>query len=305
MFDQLIPFTFEEHSVRGTLVRLSGSWKKVLEGGEASRDSSGVISRLLGEMLVSGLLLSSTLKLKGTLLIQILGEGPVSMLLVEVFVNEQGGALGFRSMVKCNQEEVARLGTPSIKDLVGSGTLSITLDPKDGSQSYQSIVPVSNNSVGEIFESYMHQSEQIRTRLLLCTSENQVSGLLLQEMPSGKTSEQSMEMVWNRLGTQAEVCMVTSHNQIPANVVLQSLFPEDLLRVYDPRDISFTCTCSRDKIGALLMTLGKEDSEAILQEEGSIKVSCEFCNMVYEFDAIDTADLFLHSGISKTSEWEN
>jgi molecular chaperone Hsp33 len=178
MFDELIPFTFEEFSVRGTLVRLSGAWKKVLEGGEASGDYSGVISRLLGEMLVSGLLLSSTLKLKGTLLIQILGEGPVSLLLVEIFVTEQGGSLGFRSMVKCNKEEVRDLKIPSMTNLVGNGTLSITLDPKDGSQSYQSIVPVSHDSVGEIFESYMHQSEQIRTRLLLCTSEHQVSGFV-------------------------------------------------------------------------------------------------------------------------------
>lgn len=328
--DQFVSFTFENYSVRGALVRLSDSWKKVLDTSlreEGDKRVRGVLAEFIG----AGLLLSGTVKLEGSLLIQLMSEGPLSMLLVEVFVKGQQQDLSFRALAKTDPELLSGVSGDDISSLSSvcsvssdknsEGSLSegetracrlaLTIDPKEGSQAYQSIVPVTSNSISQIFESYMMQSEQIDTRLFLFADENSISGVLLQVIPNESASSLSAETAvitrefLDKISSDVSLCDQTILHLLSSNDVLRSLFPEHDVRVYDDRRVSFECTCSRDKIASVIITLGKEEAEKIVQEEGAIKVSCEFCGQDYAFDSIDTTSLFTSTVVADSGKWKN
>jgi molecular chaperone Hsp33 len=310
MSDQIVSFTFEEYPVRGALVRLETSWARVLET-SLMDENDQTVRETLARCIASGLLLSTTIKMQGSLLLQMLGEGPLSMLLVEVFISSAGERLGFRSMARTNSEQLALLDEVNVSTLIQNGKLALTLDPEGASQAYQSIVPLTSDSIDGIFESYMKQSEQIDTRLFLSFSEGIVRGVLLQAMPEEDLPEESENTstasnFLDSVSTNITSCMavIQPYAQLPDTI--QALFPEYDIRVFEQRDVSFVCTCSKDKIESLLLTLGQEDAQNIVKEEGSIRVSCEFCGRQFEFDSIDTTGLFSPGGISKVdSKWKN
>jgi molecular chaperone Hsp33 len=306
MFDRLVSFTFEDYPIRGSYVCLQDSWRKVLQTSLQNLNET-LVQDTLSEFVVSGLLLGSTIKMQGSLLIQMLGEGPLSMLLVEVFVKTAQDSLDFRAMARTDAARLDSITDISLSNLIPGGTLSLTIDPSEGSQAYQSIVPLSSNSITRVFESYMEQSEQIDTRLFLSSSHGVISGMLLQLMPSeeGNSPESGREFL-EKISNELDSCLDAISYQGSAPEYLHALFPEYDIRVYDARDVSFVCTCSRDKIVSLLVTLGKEEAENVVREEGSIKVSCEFCGKSYEFDSIDTAELFTSQGVTAVpGKWKN
>ncbi|HMO18350.1 MAG TPA: Hsp33 family molecular chaperone HslO [Oligoflexia bacterium] len=321
MFDRLVPFSFEDLPIKGTLVRLDESWKQVLQT-RSPEDQNSLVEQILAEIFTAGALLGSSLKMEGSLLIQILGNGPITMLLVEVFTSSENAPLGMRAIAKCRTEEIKSMSISNTTSLIGAGTMSITLEPKQGAQSYQSIVPVNSEQISEIFESYMLQSEQIDTRIIINTFKDHLAGLLLQKLPEeintssiddksknlpleNNDPETALQKHWERIGKLVLSANLESTVDTTSSILLQRIFPEDTLRVFEERDVSFQCTCSRKKTGDLLITLGKDDALRLIKEEGSVRVTCEFCGILYEFDSIDTEDLFIHSSISGTSAWKN
>ncbi len=305
--DQTVSFTFEDHSVRGVFVRLNESWAKVLETSLVEEGDERVRA-ILAEFVVCGLLLSSTLKLEGSLLVQVIGKGALSMLLVEIFVGSKDRDISFRAMAKTNPELLSKIEDVKISSLIQGGTMSLTIDPKKGSQAYQSIVTVTDDSVAQIFESYMMQSEQIDTRLFVSSENGVISGVLLQVIPEENRNASIASATKNFLDTISSTVAscgdVISHLSV-SNDVIRSLFPEYDIRVYEDRAVAFTCTCSREKIASLLITLGQEESEHIIKEEGVIKASCEFCGQIFEFDSIDVTTLFTSSVIPDSGKWRN
>lgn len=308
--DQILSFTFENYSIRGSLVRLNESWLKVLETSLLDK-TEYILKDSLGQFVVAGLLLSSTIKLEGSLLVQIIGNGPVSMLLVEVFVQSQKDNISFRAMAKSDSELLSKLEKFELIELVKGSNLSLIIDPKEGSQAYQSIVPVESNSIASIFESYMLQSEQIDTRLFLFSSDKDVFGILLQVIPEETKSSLSIaasditrEVLSNLTFDESLIkASIISHSS--SNDILRAVFSNYDIRVFETRNISFSCRCRREKIASVLVSLGKEEAHNILQEEGTISVSCEFCGQLYKFDSIDVASLFSSSSALGINKWKN
>lgn len=309
MHDHLIPFTFEDLPFRGKMVTLDKTWREII----SDRTYDITVQTLLGELLTASTLLGSSLKFNGSFLIQIIGEGPVSMLVVETRTskidnNETNPSFSLRGVAKVKDEELNNLTDTSLDKLIGKGTLSITLEPEEGDRAYQSIIPVNGSQVSEIFEDYMKQSEQIETRLFLFSDNSQCTGLLLQKMPNLTDEEDNSEKTdkeWKRVNQLTESISPQELIETSSHLLLKSTFPEDTIRVYDPQKVEFACSCSREKIGSLIITLGEEDASQLIQEEGSIRVTCEFCGTLYEFDRIDTSDLFINSSIRPSPEWEN
>lgn len=274
--DTLTRFMFEHAEVRGESVRLDATWRAVL----ARHPYPEPVKKLLGEMMAACALLAATLKFEGALIMQMQGSGPVTLLVVEC-----DSEFHLRATAKWRDD----LAHEDVRALLGDGKFVITIDPKTGGQAYQGIVALEGATVAEVLEHYMLRSEQLETRLWLASDAQQACGLLLQRLPE-KTSED--EDAWNRALNLAGTLTPEELLSLPAREVLHRLFHEEDLRLFEPQPVSFRCTCSRDRVTAMLRMLGLDEVRAILNEQGRIDVDCEFCNQHYSFDPVDAEQIF-------------
>jgi len=272
--DQLHRFVFENTPVRGNTVHLNKTYTTALQ----HHDYPPILRQALGELMVASALLAATLKLEGgALVVQIQGKGPVSLLVVECTAE-----LTLRATAKWSGE----LDGLSFAELVGNGHFVITLDPKNGQQSYQGIVPLEGESISEILENYMHRSEQIETRIWLGCDQSNAAGLLLQKLPDQPTHDQD---AWNRACILAETLTDNELLGTDAETLLLRLFHQEDIRLFDAKAIQFKCSCSRNSVSNMLRMLGEDEINSILNEHGKIEVNCDFCNAYYAFDKVDAA----------------
>ncbi|HSO07530.1 MAG TPA: Hsp33 family molecular chaperone HslO [Pelomicrobium sp.] len=281
--DILQPFVFERGGIRGELVRLDAAWRAATEG----RRYPPSVRDLLGELMAASALLAATLKFNGSLVAQIQGDGKVPLLVVECT-----SELGVRGMAHWRDDvEAAPLG-----ELVGDGRFVITLDPKDGRQSYQGIVELHGESVGAALEHYMQRSEQLATRLWLAADEQQAAGMLLQQLPAGAQSD---EDAWDRVIALAATLGRDELLRLPPAELLRRLFHEEDVRVFDSRPVAFRCSCSAERVRAMLRMMGPDEVRSIVAERGEVEVHCEFCNRRYALDAVDAEQLFAASTVAE------
>ncbi len=274
--DSLRRFLFEHAPIRGELVHLDASWLTVLE----RHDYPLVLRDIMGELIAAAVLLAATLKLQGSLILQIQGKGAVRLLVVEC-----SGDLKLRATAKWSGE----LTHGNLAELVGEGRFVITLDPRDGQTTYQGIVPLEGGSVAEILQNYMSRSEQLETRLWLAADGQQAAGMLLQKLP--EQQEQDGD-AWQRAVHLAETLKREELLTLPAQEILRRLYHEEDIRLFEAQAVAFSCSCSRENVAQMLKMLGHEEVQSILAEQGAIEIHCEFCNHRYEFDAVDAAQLF-------------
>jgi molecular chaperone Hsp33 len=176
------------------------------------------------------------------------------------------------------------------------GRFVITLDPKNplpGQQPYQGVVPLGGESMADVLQAYMLQSEQLDARLWLAANERTSSGMLLQRLPDeGGSAGGTDTDAWNRVVTLAQTVTDAELLVLPPEDLLRRLFWQETVEPYPPLTPRFECTCSRERIGRMLVSLGREEVDSIIDEQGTVTVTCEFCNRQYRFDAVDAAQLF-------------
>lgn len=290
MGDTLQKFMFEDSLVRGELVELSDAWSHVL----ALRSYPSAVCAVLGEMMAAAALLSANLKFNGTIIMQIHGDGPVKLLVVEC-----DAALKIRATAKLDDAaDIAE--SASLQQLVnlhGQGRFAITLDPADklpGQQPYQGIVALDGDSVSTVIENYMMRSEQLDTRLWLAADGKIARGLLLQKLPEGGGTATGTEDVdtWNRTVTLAATVNQQELLTTDIMTLLKRLYWEETVRVFEPRHPVFHCSCSREKVGNMLKMLGRDEVDDALNELGKLEIDCDFCGQHYGFDKVDCMQLF-------------
>ncbi len=282
-------FAFSGAQVRGELVQLGTAWREMI----AHRQYPPAVMRVLGEMVAAAALLATNIKFNGALVMQVYGDGPLQLLVVECQSD-----LALRATAKVRDEPIA--DHISLQDLMnrnGRGRFSITLDPKDplpGQQPYQGIVALEGNSVAEVLQTYMRQSEQLETRLWLASNDSTVAGLLLQRLPGdgGKDVALPNDAAWEHLLALARTVTSEELLQLSPEDVSHRLFWQEILEHYPRLTPRFQCTCSRERIAKMLISLGQEEVESIIAEQGSVSVTCEFCGRKYSFDPVDAAHLF-------------
>lgn len=273
--DILQRFEFEGAPVRGEWVCLEDSWQQVL----SRHPYPEPLRKILGEWMAAASLLTATLKLEGSMIVQLQGKGPVSLLVVECTQDQR-----LRAMARWEGD----LAGLTLREMVGEGVCAITLDQGEGKPSYQGLVPIESDSVALIIEDYMRRSEQIETRLWLACDDNRASGLLLQKLPDGHGDLE----VWERVQHLAATVKVEEMLSLDGEAVLYRLFNEETVRLLQDDHPYFQCSCSRHKVASMLKMIGKNEVESILAEQGHVGSVCEFCNCTYEFDAVDVAALF-------------
>jgi molecular chaperone Hsp33 len=278
--DTLRRFVFENAPVRGEIVRLNATWRAVLERHAYPR----VVRNLLGEYLAASALLSGTIKYDGSLTLQIQGSGPITLMLAEC---TSGRTL--RGLAHWHGD----VRTGSLSELTGAGQLAITIDPGPGMDRYQGIVELHGESIAEALGGYLERSEQLETRLWLSADNEIATGLLLQKLPDGQRGHAGEdEDLWNRAVQLASTVTPEELLDLAPRQLIHRLFHEEDVRLFEPEPVSFRCGCSRERVRTMLRALGAEEVRDIIREQGTVSVTCEFCNQRYEFDAVDTEQLF-------------
>jgi len=290
-FDTLRRFLFERYPFRGQLVHLGPAWAAMMEHHEYPAQ----VRDTLGEAVAAAALLSSTLKYDGLLSLQLRGEGPMHLMLVECT-----DGLAMRAVARFR-------GPPDTRDLrvlSGNGTLTVTIESGNSENRYQGIVPLTGASMGDCLRAYFEHSEQLPTRLWLRADAESASGLLLQRLPvtarpagvtesgAGGVAEEEIEDAWRRVQLVADTVTADELARLEDRELLRRLFAEDDVRMFLSTPVFFRCRCSRERVGNMLRSLGRDEVESVLSEFGQVEVRCEFCSRAYRFDAVDCATLF-------------
>ncbi len=317
---ELHKFLFDGLPVRGMLVRLTDSWRDILSRRQQAGGYPEAVTELLGEMTAAAVLMQANIKFNGALVLQIMGDGPVKLAVAEVQPD-----LSLRATAKVvgevAQGSLAQVKLSDMVNVNNQGRCAITLDPKDrlpGQQPYQGVVPLFDDQrqriekVSEVLEHYMLQSEQLDTRLVLAANDQVAAGLLIQRLPvkgeanlqGGSSAAQANEDEigrnedYNRISILAASLKRDELLTLDADTILHRLFWEEPHTRFVPQagedGPRFACSCSRERVAGMLRSLGVDEVESILAEQGQVEVGCDFCGAHYRFDPVDAAQIFTH-----------
>ncbi|WP_026611800.1 Hsp33 family molecular chaperone HslO [Methylocaldum szegediense] len=273
-FDSFQRFLFEDLGIRGELVRLDSSWQAVLE----RHSYPPAVSSQLGQALAAVLLLSATIKFRGSLILQAQARGPLHTLVAQATHQKT-----IRGLAQWNGEVTGE----TLSDIYGPGHLVLTVR-NDDSEPYQGIVALEGDDLAGAIQTYFSRSEQLATRLWLTADEQRAAGLLIQELPTQARDRDD----WARVEFLADTITPAELLHLPGQELLYRLFNEERVRLFDSEPVAFRCGCSRERIESVLLAMGNQEVESILEKEDSVEVFCEFCNRRYLFDRVDIGGLF-------------
>ena len=290
--DSLRRFVFERYPFRGQLVHLGPAWRAMME----HHDYPARVRDSLGEAVAAAVLLSATLKYQGLLSLQLRGDGPMHLMLVEC-----SDGLAVRAVARFRVAPDTR----DLRVLSGGGTLTVTLENDDVANRYQGIVPLAGERMSDCLREYFESSEQLPTRLWLRADGEGASGLLLQRLPvtsrpravsesgRGALPEDEVEDAWRRVQLVAATVTDRELAALADRDLLRRLFAEDDVRMFESAPVFFRCRCSRERVTTMLKALGQVEIAGVLAERGLVEVRCEFCSRAYQFDAVDVEAIFL------------
>ncbi|MEZ2742785.1 Hsp33 family molecular chaperone HslO [Paenalcaligenes hominis] len=292
MTDQLNKYLFADQLTRAQTVELQQTWQTGLEHQHYPES----VRNLLGELAAAAVLLAGNLKLDGSLVLQAQGDGPIALMVVECTSQFE-----IRATATLREDAVipedATLQT--LLNTYDNGRFIVVLEPKPGTdmQPYQGIVPLQGDNLAEVLENYMKHSEQLDTKIFLAADAHKANGLLLQRLPgtggSIEGTEAPEEPSWERAQQLAQTIKNEELLELPAAELIHRLFwQEDLLQL-EPTALQWHCPCTRERVADMLQMLGREEIESILTEQEYIEVACNFCGKPYQFDAVDSAQLFI------------
>lgn len=273
--DVLHRFRLERAGVRGGFVRLESSWAEILQHAH----HPAALARLLGEALAASALLTSTIKFDGSLSIHLRSGGPLRLLFAECT-----SAGGLRGIVRWEGDEPS--GPPDLRQ--PDAQLAITIENTQAATRYQGLVAVETGSLAESLEGYFRQSEQLPTRIVLAQHDGRCGGLILQRVAeAGGIAAADDDEGWNRVGHLLATMSGAELLELPVETLLYRLFHEEGVRLEPARPLLFACSCSQERVAGMLRALGREESEAALDERGMIEVTCQFCGRPYRLDRVD------------------
>ncbi len=281
-------FIVENQPVRGHWVRLDAAWRELC----AHSDYPQPVRELLGQAVAASVLFAATLKFRGTLTLQLQGDGAISLLVAQCTHDFR-----LRAVARFDERRVINLpeeGTDAFKKLVGSsGRVAVTVEAEERSSRYQGIVPLQGESLADSLEAYFASSEQLPTRLILAADDARGAGFLVQKVPGGSTADESeLEATWKDAQRGIEKLSAADLLACPVEELLERGFSDHDMRLFRGSPVQFECRCNQGRVSGLLRALGPDEVRDILREQGSVTVTCEFCHRPYRFDAGDVEALF-------------
>jgi len=293
--DFILPFDITKAGVRGRLVRLNLASTRAL----SAHALPEAVSRIAGETLALSVILGTALKLDGRLTVQTKSDGPVDLVAADYYGEEDSKERGVRGFARVDPVRFAALDHPKFADLVGVGSLAITIEPRRGGNSYQGIVALSADGIAASAETYFIQSEQLPTVLRLAAAPLyiagakqphwQAAGIMLQMTPESAKPGVAPEDIptsddWKRLSlilkTVEDIELLDT--QLAPERVLWRLFHEDEVRVQPALPITFRCDCASERILQVLKSYVPQERAGLADSDGVIRARCEFCGTIHE-----------------------
>lgn len=272
--DNVVPFGFESLPVRGALIHLSRSWRRILR----DHDYDALVTETLGHAAAATGLIAQSVKFDGVITLQIQGSGALRMLVMQCT-----SELELRGMATAEPGDVAG----NYGDLFENAHCAVTVDT--GERPYQGIVEIDKESLAASLEHYFERSVQVPSHMVLIANDHIAGGILLQQVAGQSIDEDD----WNRLQILAATLRVTDFDDGAGIGLIGKLFAEDDVRVYEPRAVKFRCRCSDRKAEDVLRMIGEDESREALAEQGRIEVTCEYCGHKRIFDSVDVSRLFV------------
>ena len=271
--DSVTPFGFESLPVRGALIHLSRSWRRMLR----DHDYDALVTETLGHAAAATGLIAQSLKFDGAVTLQIQGAG-----VLQILVMQCTSEFDIRGMAAVHEGGLAK----DFAELTADAHCAVTVDA--GERPYQGIVAIDNASLAASLEHYFDSSVQVPSHIALVANEHVAGGLLLQQVPGESIDVDD----WDRLRFLTETLAEKDFAGEAGIELIGKLFAEDDVRVYEPRQVSFRCRCSARKTEDVLKMLGETESRAALEDHGTIEVICEYCGRRRHFDAVDVERIF-------------
>jgi len=266
--NEIQTFVLEDSGIRGALVRLEETWQRVA----AAHEYPAELRALLGDGVVSTLLLASGLKTTPSVSLQLQSEGPLKLLLVQCTDGQR-----VRAMASFKPYAT---GTA----LLGEGRLVVNLDTGKPNGFFQGIVPLTSSKLEECLESYFAKSEQLDTRLVLRSDERRVAGLLLQVLP--EHGEARAVEAFETAAACAATVSVDELTSSAAEELLPKLFAGQTIRLFSARPVAHDCRCTPERLAGVVRMLGAEEVKSLLAEQGHVELKCEFCNRAFRYDDV-------------------
>lgn len=271
--DSVIPFGFDSLPVRGALIQLSRSWRRMLR----DHDYDALVTETLGHAAAATGLIAQSLKFDGVITLQIQGAGALQMLVMQCTSD-----LDVRGMASMAKGQVAS----NFTDLTTNAHCAVTVD--NGERPYQGIVEINETSLAASLGHYFSRSVQVPSHVMLVANDEVAGGILLQQVPGQEIDEDD----WNRLDYVAATLTTRDFEGAAGIELIGKLFAEDDVCVYESRAINFSCRCSAQKVEDVLKMVGEKEAREALAEQGGIEVICEYCGHRRHFDAVDVERLF-------------
>jgi len=303
--DLIQPFQIESMAAQGRLIRLGAATAAVLD----AHDYPEPVAELLAEAQVIAAAMAGALKFDGVLTLQAKGEGPVTILVVDI---TSDGAM--RGYAQFDRAAVAGTGEGSegprqqVPRLLGTGHLALTVDQGADTQRYQGIVPLEGATLADCAHAYLRQSVQLDAVIKVAAARSgesggwRAGGLMLQRLADKGIQRQSGdrdddEDAWRRAVVLMGSC-TPDELVAPAlhpHDLLYRLFSEDGVRVFGASPLEMRCRCSRGRVENVLRSFPRAEIET-MKDGDDVVVTCEFCNATYRFDPDAVETLYAGAG---------
>ncbi len=284
--DLAAPFQIDGQPARGRLVRLGAVVDDIL----GRHDYPEPVARLLGEACALAALVGSSLKFDGRLIVQAQGDGAVNYVVADY--DTSGGLRGY---CRFDPDRLAKLETerPGASALLGQGVFIMTIDPNGGTDRYQGVTAISGDTLALSAEEYFAQSEQVPTQVRLAVGQVhdadglrwRAGGMMIQNIAEDQ-ARGSTEEAWER----AQILFATLSEDelidplVPSETLLFRLFHEDGVRLFPAKALTAFCRCSEDRVAGMLRSFPPEDRAGMIEGDGRIHVTCEYCSREYSLD---------------------
>ena len=270
-------FIFKELNIRGQHIQLNKEWQTMI----ADRHYPAVISSLLGELTAITVMLANGLKHAGKVTIQIQGTGPINLLVVESTHD-----LKIKGVAKTNAEIKE---TANLDQLLGDGKILVTLDNHLTNSLFQSYVPREASTISETFEQFLAQSDQQPSKLWLAANEQGIGGVTIQKLPATPNIDDDG---WNRIKIISDTLKDEEIIKLNSEDLIHRLFHEELIELFEGKNIDYHCPKDESKIESMLFNLGKEECLKIIAEQGEIVIHNEMCDFHARYDQTKIDALF-------------
>lgn len=293
---QLGSLAGRDHIVRGTaadgMVRaFAASTRATVQEARDRHATSPVVTAALGRLLTVGAMMGSMLKDEGELMtLAVRGDGPIGGLTVTADANGHVKGYAGNNDVWIGLKPSGKL---DVGAAVGRGMLTVIQDQPWG-EPYSSQLDLVSGEIGDDVASYFVMSEQVPTSVGVGVlvdrdlSVRQAGGFIVQLMPG--YDERTVELLETALAPIGSVTDLLEEGMAPDDI-LRGILGGMGYRPLEARPVEFSCNCSHDRTEKVLVALGREELQKLVDEGEPVELVCSFCNERYAFSIDEIREL--------------